>query len=216
LRVVEFRVKHFGGKAGGYLGEMGVTSSSTQYDDDVQLSIKLSEPANFYLIALNPDGKEQLSLPRKSAEQPVPLTEASYPPGKESAYGLTDGVGVQAFVLVASRAPLPSWDDWKRQHGAPPWQGFVADGVWRCDGREFEALPKVRGVERRRRGLTLSPTTEAVALLGTTTEGGLASFPWAVLYGGPPKPLIDLAGHFREQPLVEVFQMIAFPVRERR
>src|SRR5262249_44503734 len=64
-----------------------------------------------------------------------------------------DDVGLQAFVLVASRRPLPAYPSWRGPEPAP-WEKRVdAEAVWRYDGGEFRTLaPVERGMERERGG----------------------------------------------------------------
>jgi hypothetical protein len=58
-------------------------------------------------------------------------------------------MGLQAFVLVASRRPLPSFDSWPARAGLP-WTAIKAGEAWRYDGRDFAPLgDSVRGTERR-------------------------------------------------------------------
>jgi tRNA A-37 threonylcarbamoyl transferase component Bud32 len=152
VRVVSLQVKHFRGDPPAYLGDLGDTSSSARYDDDVRVEARLSEPGYGYLIAFNPDGKEQLCLPKEGA---VPGQNAalSYPDGANRYFGLNDDVGLQAFVLVAGRQPLPAYAEWRGAAAAPWRKNVEAGGVWRFDGRGFELLgPVVRGMERQRGG----------------------------------------------------------------
>jgi len=41
------------------------------------------------------------------------------------AYGLTDGAGIQAFALVVSETPLPSFNEWRAGRGACPWRSTL-------------------------------------------------------------------------------------------
>ena len=80
-------------------------------DDDVQLAVTFTEPVYSYLLALNPDGQTQLCLPA-SDDQPQtdPSRELRFPEDADAAFGLTDGAGQQAFLVVASPSPLPPSD----------------------------------------------------------------------------------------------------------
>jgi hypothetical protein len=44
---------------------------------------------------------------------------------------------LQAFVLIASKEPLPPLADWLKEAGELPWAKTLAEGVWRYDGSEF-------------------------------------------------------------------------------
>jgi serine/threonine protein kinase len=130
------------------LGRIGVDSFAGRYqDDDVRVRAEFNAPAYCYLIALNPDGTVQFCPPGDEGKPPRTQTELTYPTG-ETVFGLTDGVGLQAFVLLASRRPLPSYREWKSRHGAAPWgTAPSAEGVWQFDGKSFEPLSQSRGQE---------------------------------------------------------------------
>jgi hypothetical protein len=150
VRVVSLRVSHHRGQQAGFVGDLGLTSSAARVEDDVRLEAQLSGPAYCYLFALNPDGKAQLCHPRNEADPPPQVVGLEYPADPDTYFGLTDGTGVQAFVLVASRAPLPSFAAWQAAAGMPTWERFQADGVWRyADGR-FCRIDVARGAERVR------------------------------------------------------------------
>jgi serine/threonine protein kinase len=153
LRVLEFRVSHHRGPEARPLGELGLTSFAASTDDDVRVHARLSAPAHCYLIALNPDGKDQLChppAPPGGATPPARAEALDYPADPDTYFGLTDGGGVQAFVLVAARGPLPPYAAWRAAAGPPPWQRFTADGVWRFDEGRFRRLDVARGDERIR------------------------------------------------------------------
>jgi len=151
LHMVSLHVQHYRGEQATWLGELGQDSAEAREDDDVRVSARLSIPAYCYLVAFNADGKEQPCLPRNREEAPLPTTEVVYPQKPKSYFGLTDGAGLQAFVLVASRQPLPPYARWEAAAGAAPWRAHVAGGgVWQFDGGEFELLPRERGTECQR------------------------------------------------------------------
>jgi hypothetical protein len=149
LRIGPLRVSHHRGPDARPLGDLGLTSHAARPDDDVRVHAPLSEPAYCYLIALNPDGKVQLCHPRDEASPPARTAVLDYPADPDSYFGLTDGVGVQAFVLVAAREPLPAFAEWKAAK-PPPWQPLKATGVWQYDDGRFRRLDVSRGEERVR------------------------------------------------------------------
>ncbi len=152
LRITSFEVKHFRGeKPCRSLGAIGLATEPVLFDDDVKVHAQLNAPAYCYLIALNPDGKAQLCHPTRSTVAPPKSDEIEYP--LESLYfPLTDGVGLQAFVLLASREPLPSFADWEGRGGLH-WGTIPGDdaGVWGFDGHNFEPLVSDRRGEPRKR-----------------------------------------------------------------
>lgn len=146
-----------------YIGQIGLKTFAGRYnDDDVRVHVKLDRPAFAVLLALNPDGSTQLCYPPDEATPPARITELDYPPDPTEGFGLTDGVGLQAFVVVASRHPLPPYREWRSRLGPLPWKKATADHGWWYDGREFRPLDEgqVRG---KPRGLADRPKTFAAA-----------------------------------------------------
>jgi hypothetical protein len=167
-------------------GLIGNNAFAGQFEDnDVRVEAHLNTPAYYYLIALNPNGEAQLCLPKGELAKPTRATEIHYPSNPEKGFALTDGVGLQAFVLVASRSPLPSFREWRRGLGDFWRREAKADGVWRFDGNSFEpAEPnRQRGVER----------------------------PLADL----PEPLKAACQALHSAPSVEAIHVLAFPVKPR-
>ncbi|QDV33465.1 hypothetical protein [Tautonia plasticadhaerens] len=91
-------------------------------------------------------------------------------------------MGLQAFVLVASRESLPTFSEWDAQAGLP-WKSIAAtEGVWRFDGRALTVTDDPhRGTERR------APSAE-------------------------PEPLAAVCEYLRQVPGVDAARAIAFPV----
>jgi serine/threonine protein kinase len=146
LRVDRFEVRHYQQKADGVLALPSVGGpgfTGIRFDDRVRIGAVLSEPAYCYLIAFNPDGRDQLCWPSGDQAEPQPVKELLYPEG-DVYFRLNDGVGLQAFVLLASRRPLPAYADWKATVGALPWTKADGGGVWRYDGRSFHPLESGR------------------------------------------------------------------------
>jgi serine/threonine protein kinase len=182
LRIESFEIKHYRGTPAQFIGTIGKVSKATQADDNIRITAGLSAPAYCYLLALNTDGLVQF-CPRASRNTPpVKTTAIVYPADATEYYGLTDGSGLQAFVLIASRQSLPAFDHWPHR-AAFPWKatGEVA-GVWRFDGRHLELLTDAtRGTERR-----VASTIPAV--------------------------LSDVCKALRGLPSVDAVEAIAFPV----
>jgi serine/threonine protein kinase len=95
-------------------------------------------PRRLRQICLRAMDPEPEPPPRRSSE-------VIFPPDPTDGFGLTDGVGVQAFVLLASRDPLPPYRDWLAHLGGLPWQATAADRGWRFDGRTFRPLTHLEG-----------------------------------------------------------------------
>jgi hypothetical protein len=137
LRIQSFEVQLYHLKRA--IGSIGVSCFEGRYqDDDIRLRVRFSEPAYGYLIALNPDGMIQVCYPEAPGNAPSLATEINYPSDPTKGFGLTDGLGAQAFVVIASRAPWPSYAEWSRNLGALPWKSVPLDDVWRYDGFNFD------------------------------------------------------------------------------
>ena len=128
-------------------------------NDDIQVRAEFNVPAYCFLVALNPDGGKQLCCPPEgNVPQRQPITTLRYPADDNTAFGLTDGVGQQAFVLVASREPLPAFDIWASELVATNWPHPDVVGSWRYAMGELQTMvsqpPPNRGTIRA----TLTPT----------------------------------------------------------
>ncbi len=148
LRVEAFDVELHRRRPPAALGRIGPDVTAARFqDDDVTVYARLSAPAYCYLIALNPDGKDQLCYPAGPEVAPRPTAELHFPSDAGIVFGLTDGVGLQVFVLVASTRPLPAYAAWNEE--GLPWGRTQGAGVYRYDGVSF-AFDDGRGELRER------------------------------------------------------------------
>jgi hypothetical protein len=131
------------------VGVIGINASEGRLGQDARVRVELQSPAYCFLIALNPDGKTQLCYPEEPTIVPQATAEIDYPADPESGFPLTDGVGTQVFVVVASSKPLPSYAEWSKSLGVLPWKPAEIDTVWEFDGRRFERQIVGRGAPRR-------------------------------------------------------------------
>src|SRR5262249_22076513 len=125
-------------------GLIGSRSFTTREGDDLTIEAELSESAYSYLIAFQPDGKDELCDPDEDTP-PERKIQPRYPPASQSSRRcrLAEGPGLHAFALVMSRAPLPPYGEWKRRHGPIPWaarQPCVPGVVWLDDNRGLHPL----------------------------------------------------------------------------
>lgn len=160
---------------------LGKDSFVTHSNDGVEVEARLSGPAYAFLIAFRPDGTDELCLPEKPDKEPPRTERLRFPTTSENDYGLEEGTGLQAFAVVASSQPLPSFQQWWSSQGCP-WQKTEAppDVVWRSlDGTQTEGLiavpsglratrevPGKAPVARLTNWLKERPRVEAVAVLG--------------------------------------------------
>jgi hypothetical protein len=165
-------LEHSRGDGKVVLGIIGVDDTSTcRFNDEIRIRARFSAPAYCYLIALHPDGSTQLYYPEGEAGESLrpPLSDrVSYPLG-DNYSPLTDGVGLQAYVLVASRTPLPPYSEWKARLGNLPWGEIKAEGIWHYDGQQYERLPKRRSDPR--------PAADAVPARFVSTCNALSHVP---------------------------------------
>jgi serine/threonine protein kinase len=130
-------------------GLIGINAFAGRLNQDARVQARFNTPAYSFLIALNPDGSNQLCYPEERDVAPSLTSTIDYPPDPRSGFSLTDGVGTQMFVLVVSGKPLPSFADWSSpQYNHLPWKPVADSGVWRYDGRSFDH-DKERGDIRR-------------------------------------------------------------------
>jgi hypothetical protein len=161
---------------------------------------ELSEPAHAYLLAYLPNGEEELCWPRKKDQTPPRAEEARYPPrGEDVQFSLDDGLGLQVFVLVASRQSLPAYESWLKQRGPAPWKkgeklaDEVSDVVWRDKGL----------------GLDGWDVQHPFRAGGTPINRGKDAEKMGV------GPLVRLKRWWREQPEIEVVAVLAMTVGPR-
>jgi serine/threonine protein kinase len=146
LTIATFRVIHRrivdnnGEKTTENHGEIGKDSFEPRFDDFVQVEVALSAPGYLYLLALNPNGKEQLLWPEDGRQAPAKVRELTWPPrrasSEEGGYCLNDekGGGLQALAVVVAQEPLPAYEAWRGGRGPGAWQKMPGGkGVWLVD-----------------------------------------------------------------------------------
>jgi hypothetical protein len=188
----EIAVTHYKDLGGKFAREVGVLSDRTLrsdpllFNDLVRVRVTLSRPAYAYLVALNPDGKDQLCLAAGSRSPDAPRRELDFPEDPMDHFKLNDGVGVQAFVLVASDRPLPEYDAWKSQvPGGLSWSPPSGDVLWTYDGPP-----------------TSEPSRRRGQLRGDIVRREAA-----------PEALVNLCDRLRQSPGVAAVHAVAFPIK---
>jgi tRNA A-37 threonylcarbamoyl transferase component Bud32 len=137
LRVEEFEVELHRRNTRKNLGRIGRDVPAGRFDDDVVVHATLNAPGYAFLIALNPDGKPQLCYPVDPKSPPPRSAEVITFEDPTRGFALTDGTGLQAFVLVISSRRLPPYAQWSQSLGDLPWKSTPSAAVWRYDGIEF-------------------------------------------------------------------------------
>jgi serine/threonine protein kinase len=143
LKVESFQVELHPVNRDDPVGLIGIGTFAARFGQDARVQAQLNLPACCYLIALNPNGKDQLCYPTDPGIAPSSAATIDYPSDPGKGFGLTDGVGTQAFVLIVSTKQLPSYAEWSKSLGDLPWKPISTDNVWRYDGRTFD-----RDIER--------------------------------------------------------------------
>jgi serine/threonine protein kinase len=184
-RILSFRIDGFRVEPPESLGSIGVSARKVRVDDEVEVSARFDAAMFGYLIALDPEGRVQLCQPLEESEPPPISEEIRIHESK--AYALTGRPGLQAFVVVASRRPLPPFEKWRGAEDLRRlWKPCDDGHAWRSDGHRFEMLTVAsRGALRDR------PSPE------------------------PPAPFRAVCDYLAQSPEFEAFAAIAFPVNPR-
>ncbi|MGP0069852.1 MAG: hypothetical protein ACLQGP_40400 [Isosphaeraceae bacterium] len=121
--------------------EIGVSAWEGRVDDIIWVQASLDPPAYCYLIAFDPDGRFRLADPPEATVSPSRCSEFRYNTRRNSSRGASRprGAGLQAWLLVAARDPLPPFANWSAAR-LLPWRSVQAEGVWQFDGRSIERL----------------------------------------------------------------------------
>lgn len=128
--------------------------SDPRENDYLRWDVIPSQPAYFMLIALNPDGAVQTCFPERDSAIGIatddapgttetnpsePISEFHYPIDRGQGWGLWDGTGQQAFLLIASLTPLPESDSMVTLAGISEWTPKSESGAWKWKGGDLFA-----------------------------------------------------------------------------
>lgn len=146
------------------LGPINEANPAAQFDDDVTVHATLGQPAYFFLLSLDTNGAVKLRLPNADDAAPQPASFLDYPSlpthAGDLTYPLSDGPGVQGFMLLLSMKPLPPWNEWVARHGTPRWEPNPEEikAPLEFDGHLLRIAIATRGEPRPVRGnLKLGP-----------------------------------------------------------
>jgi hypothetical protein len=97
--------------------------------DLVRLDVESPRPCYIRLVALNPDG-QVVSCPT-AGDRGEAASRAAFPEGPRDFFSLTDGVGLQAFLMVGFDEPPPPFEEWlARVPGGLAWTPQTWEGRW--------------------------------------------------------------------------------------
>lgn len=167
--ITSFEIRHLRKNTRQQVGIIGETSDVVDLNDSARIRVELTQPRYCFLIAFNPDGKDQLCIPLDRNEVPRLTKSIVYHPQLDMAFRFTDGVGAQAFVLLVSREPLPSFNAWIAAHGPVPWHKTNWKGVWVFDGQQLDRRDKDRA-EGKLETTELQPFVELCNSLSDRNE----------------------------------------------
>lgn len=131
------RVAHFRTDADGVpvqFGDIGVATEVVRFNDVVQLSVSLESPQYIMLVALNADGSIQPLFSPDESEPQIRISTLQFPDEPDVYFGLTDGKGQQAFLVLTSDKLLPSSSDLLTVLESTGWTANQAGGIWSFDG----------------------------------------------------------------------------------
>jgi serine/threonine protein kinase len=181
--IESLRVDHYALRNGSWQSVPLGLSTTVCEGDEATVAAILDAPAYGYLLALNPDGKVQLCQPREETELPRLAREIHF--GDNTYFPFSDGPGLQVFIVLASRQPLPPYDRWAgRAWLEQNWKPVAVDsstGIWRHDG-------------------------QVATLFSSVPRGPLRNGP------APPASFNQLCRYLATLPETESMQAIAFPV----
>jgi hypothetical protein len=194
----------------GAISETSLASDPPRLEDLLRIRVVLSRPASLLLIALNPDGATQLCTLSHDRDPGSPSPELVFPERPGEYFRLTDGIGLQAFVVVAADRPLPAFESWKTQvPGGLAWFPVDRDGFWTYDS--------AAGPDTRRSGAKLGDEIPSRPSAGG--EDLARAHPWTEVRGdivrreAAPEALVSLCDRLRQAPGVSLVRAVAFPVK---
>lgn len=190
--IVEFRVTVFERLPGGTfrtMGEIGRTLASVPAGGEVRISARLRSAAYVQLIEAHPDGTIRPLLDDNPGKRPDQETISGrtsvveFP--RQDHYRLDETPGLQAFILLASRRPLPPVAGWQNAAAFKEAWSPSPDqaGVWRNGAERIEPLPV--DDDEVPRGQLVAAAPEAVVrlvrslrdVLGPQVHVSLLAFP---------------------------------------
>jgi serine/threonine protein kinase len=147
---IDFNVEGFRDEPLESLGTIGLSPETIHVDDSVRVSARLDTPMYCYVIALNSNGDVQWCYPPLGSKPPSRSESISFPPEATDYFALTDGPGLQGFVLLAMTEPLTSFEKWEGIDGLRRrWEPASGKGVWSYDGHWPERVDSVPRGEHR-------------------------------------------------------------------
>ncbi len=131
---------HLYSEAGGrpvFIGDLGESGPTPKIGDNVSIEVKFKHPVYALLIAFNTDGTVQLCNPDDESIVPKRTTHLSFPSVSSKGFYFTEGTGQQAFGLIVSLDPLPSFSSWKVSQGNDiPWKNFDGTAFVKIESAE--------------------------------------------------------------------------------
>lgn len=102
------------------IGRVLAQPGSLQPGDFLKFDLAFDQRTRAFLIVVTPDGQQTLCHPASVSTPPRAQGHIVYPKDLDLFHQLSEGIGNYAFVLVAARSHLPSFDAWSTRPTAPP------------------------------------------------------------------------------------------------
>jgi hypothetical protein len=194
-RVIDFDVslfRHSGSGAPEKIGQIGQSTFAALRGGHVQLHVRLDTPAYIQFFAANTTGDIQPLVTSTDDDTPVvekmsgPVADLQFP--RQELWQLDDATGLQAFVLIASRQPLPPLGEWLKdasmrqswtrvtnEHAAWHTQGDVIKPLTLADETPRGQLTKIvpDALDRLWRAVHVNiPATATAELIAFPVMGG--------------------------------------------
>ncbi len=178
VQVRDVRLRHYEMAAGKPVerGLIGQALRRVNAGDGVRVEVELSEPAYAYLVSFDVLGDERLLWPADTKQAPERAQHVVAPAGEPLPLrGVEEGDYFQAVAVVASREPLPSYDEWGASHRARRfWERRIAplNRVYQADGKRLYRLDAGKLVLSEGEELKAAPPLEALCQLLQPPRGG--------------------------------------------
>lgn len=123
-----------------YIGPIGNRHPRAYLEDRIRVFTTSNQAAYAYLLALLPDGGEQLCWPADETTAPPRAQSVLWPAPESSGWALRQANGMHGFLLILSARPLPPYRTFRERHGPTPWATFVDPGCLEWDGAALRRM----------------------------------------------------------------------------
>lgn len=145
LKVVKFEILHYRVRENRMMDPVRIDALGKKLPvhlgDRIRLEVGLSEPAHAFILALTPDGTRRLLFPLENNVSPPEAKDFVFPVHARNHFSLVNGIGLEAFLFIASRKPLPPFEEFKNSLGRLPWKSNLRDDIgFYFDGTHLDMI----------------------------------------------------------------------------